>query len=276
MPSRCWVPAVAPGRPPRAQGPPGRARARGWRRAHLVDIFREPMHLLRPRERHGAGPAAPLTGAGAQAAATAVAAATANAKRAEPNQERGTPPASAFIADQAPPPEAPPTACPPPPHPDHRPRPGAPAQSLLLGNRQAPPPRRLSHWRVPEPGEGGGEGAGFMGRNQAAIGPWRRRSRGRRRRRGAGWGPGNSLGGPGDSRAGGGEAGAGWRRKKGAEGGARRPRTRVGEALSKVVSRGGRVLGAAPPNAVGVGRPRWVGEGPWALGRLPHGLGEGW
>lgn len=51
------------------QGPPGRARARGRRRAHLVDIFRESVHLLRARQRHGAGPAAPRTGAGAQEAA---------------------------------------------------------------------------------------------------------------------------------------------------------------------------------------------------------------
>lgn len=57
------------GKTPEGQEPPGRALARGRRGAHLVDIFRESVHLLRARQRHGAGPDAPRTGAGAQEAA---------------------------------------------------------------------------------------------------------------------------------------------------------------------------------------------------------------
>lgn len=94
------------------QGPRGRlgrapARGRRGRRgAHLVDIFREPVHLFRARQRHGAGPAAPRSGAGARAA-TAAGAAGAGGQRAKPDQKRGTPPAAAFIATQAPPPAGP-------------------------------------------------------------------------------------------------------------------------------------------------------------------------
>lgn len=151
---------------------------------------------------------------------------------------------------------------PPPPHPDHRPRPPAPAQPLLLGNLQAPPPRRFFHWCVPETGEGGGHKGGACGPEPGSnwlvapsiageeaeahrgLGPWEQPGGPRRQ---PGWGRGG----------GGGVAQEEGSRRRWV--GGRRWQTRVGAALRKVPSARGGLLGVAAPKAAegaGVGGSR--------------------
>lgn len=70
-----------------------------------------------------------------------------------------------------------------------------------------------------------------------------------------GLGPWEQPGGPGRQQCWGRGGGGGVAQEEGSRnrvGAERRPRTRVGEALRKVASQGGRVLGAAPPKAVGI------------------------
>lgn len=100
-----------------------------------------------------------------------------------------------------------------------------------------------------------------------------------------GMGPWEQPGGPGRQQCWGRGGGGGVAQEEGSRNGVgaeRRPRTRVGEALRKVASQGGRVLGAAPPKAVGIRRPHWATEVPersdtsWGRGRgQGYGLGEG-
>ena len=85
-----------------------------------------------------------------------------------------------------------------------------------------------------------------------------------------GLGPWEQPGGPGQQQrwGRGGGGGGGVAQEEGSRNGVgagRRPRTRVGEALRKVASQGGRVLGAAPPKAVGIRRPHWAREVPERL-----------